>query len=502
MNGVSRAKSNVVLIKWFAYTVFISQILVEGGKDGASPQLLSLLRSAGSNGGTPRVEKINRVENFPSSTAVDLEIRKKLQRRTASVQPWDIDETLAELHRRGYYPRGSRQENKASTSRWPSVLRAAVEGNADLAVSSFGAALFYLQRNLIDDEILSMNIVKAYIPPPSPCAQDNATNENFNVSQSSQTEASLAEGSNQSECVSTKGDNALNSISMITQDVETTDHMALDGKTLQNLEILATAQDHKVAGSLWSKINYTKTPHGSRLLRAWLLRPLYRKVDIDRRADAVEELVSGAAAVAATEASNLLSKCGDIERLLSRVHSLSGKMLPESGSDENARHHPNDRAVLYENSSYTKRKVGDFSKLLNSLRLATQIPELFAGIEIKSPLLLKIVRITTDGGCFPDMSSELDWFFDNFDCELAAKGLFEPSKGIDPAFDDACDSIDQIQADLEEYQNEMISMLTPRSVAKSSWKYINTKPDSKDKYLIELSAGVNVPDDFILKGKR
>jgi DNA mismatch repair protein MSH6 len=450
------------------------------------------------------VEKINVLENFPNSTAVDLDIRKTLQRRTAAVKPWDVDETIAELHRRGYYPRGSRKENIATTSRWPSVLRAAVEGRANLAVSSFGAALFYLQRSLIDEEILSMNIVKAYIPPPSPCAHDNSPN-NFDVVQSRKG-ITLMDSSEQGENGSTHGvvtdDDALTSIATITQDVENVDHMALDGKTLQNLEILATAQDHKVAGSLWSKINFTKTPHGSRLLRAWLLRPLYRKVDIDRRADAVQELVSGAAAVSAAEASDLLSKCGDIERLLSRVHSMSGSLLPQSDDDGNQRHHPNDRAVLYENSSYTKRKVGDFSRLLNSLRLATQIPELFAGVEIRSPLLLKILRTTNDGGCFPVMSSELDWFFDNFDCDLAAKGLFEPSKGIDQVYDDACDDIDQIQVDLEEYQNEVISMLTPRALAKSSWKYINTKPDSKDKYLIELSAGVNVPEDFILKGKR
>jgi DNA mismatch repair protein MSH6 len=46
------------------------------------------------------------------------------------------------------------------------------------------------------------------------------------------------------------------------------------------------------------------------------------------------------------------------------------------------------------------------------------------------------------------------------------------------------------------------NVLQPRSLARSSWKYINTKPEQKDKYLIELPASVAVPDDFILKGKR
>ena len=39
-------------------------------------------------------------------------------------------------------------------------------------------------------------------------------------------------------------------------------------------------------------------------------------------------------------------------------------------------------------------------------------------------------------------------------------------------------------------------------LAKSTWKYINLKPDSKDKYTIELSASVRVPDNFIMKSKR
>ena len=74
--------------------------------------------------------------------------------------------------------------------------------------------------------------------------------------------------------------------------------MALDGTTLSNLEILRNITSGSYQGSLLSKIDATQSPHGSRLLRAWLLRPLFRKADIDRRADVVEELAGGSAAVA------------------------------------------------------------------------------------------------------------------------------------------------------------------------------------------------------------
>ena len=454
------------------------------------------------------VETIFQNEKFPQSTALDPNVRKQLGRADI-VHPWDVSETLAELHRRQYFPRASkihaRGEDPLSVQRWPKVLRAAVEGNADLALSSLGASLFYLQRNLIDTEIISMGNVLAYVPPNTSPTSESVTINNKGI------ELLSEEQNFQESGVASDGSDLAFSTQL--HHVESSDDvslendvtfMALDGTTLHNLEILTNSVDQKVSGSLWSKINYTKTPHGSRLLRAWLLRPLFRKDHIERRQDAVEELVGGSAAMALQDARSVLSKCGDIERLLSRVHSMSGN-IADSRDDSNSTDliHPNGRAVLYETATYTKRKVGDFAKVLNGLKFASQIPELFNGIDVQSGLIKKIVRYTDQGGCFPRMGDDLDWFFQNFDLDLAAKGLFEPGKGIDEMYDAACDTIDRIIIDLKEYKDHMCSsVLTPRTLAKSEWKYINTKPDSKDKYFIELPSSVAVPSDFVLKGKR
>jgi DNA mismatch repair protein MSH6 len=491
-----------------------SEILVHSD---ASPTLLSLIRSVQSVNPHPfRLETIQSEESFPKSTALDAAVRSEMDRgRGSRVHPWDVEETLAEIHRRKYYPRSSKVKQDTSVSRWPQVLRAAVEGRAELALSSFGSALYYLQRNLIDAELLSMGVVKAYIPPlssaasmideSSDCIQQLASYESRVESGVDPTallspQASAPAGSgqlqldNRVEIVPVK-----ESLHLESQ----VDHMALDGTTLHNLEILTNSVDYKTKGSLWSKINYTKTPHGSRLLRAWLLRPLFRKPDIERRADAVEELASGAGAAALSDATSVLSKCGDIERLLSRVHSMSGNCSLDEDDGPSVGVHPNERAVLYETGTYAKRKVGDFSKVLNGLRYASQIPEIFHGIGIRSGLLRKIVCHSENGGCFPDMVQELDWFFSNFDCDQAAKGLFEPTRGIDSLYDQACEAMENIEARLDDYKNEMCSnVLTPRVLAKSSWKYANTKPESKDKYMIELMANVAVPDEFIMKGKR
>ena len=297
----------------------------------------SLLKASGSSAEVPaRVERINPTEDFPKSTATDPEVRKKLE-RPSPVRPWDSEEVLRELHRRAYYPRSSRNtavaDVREGVARWPKVLKACVEGGADLALSAFGAAVFYLQRSLIDEEILSMGIVKPYVPPEEGGAADisNNTSELRKISvQEEQRE-------NGSDLISSfpktsEGNTQISSNEKNVVAESQISHMSLDGTTLANLEILTNSHSNTTAGSLWSKINHAKSPHGSRLLRAWLLRPLFQKADIDRRADAVEELVSGGGAMAMDEARTALSRCGDMERLLSRVHSMG------AGT---AGHHPN-----------------------------------------------------------------------------------------------------------------------------------------------------------------
>lgn len=444
-----------------------------------------------------RLEIIRTTESSPRSTALDPIVRKQLERAQKQAQPWDTAETLDELHRRQYYPKASKQDpSDRSIGRWPPVIQAVVEGQANLALSSFGAAVYYLQRNLIDGELLSLGIVKAYVPPSSTVVpkETNATRVEQIADAQEMAEAGVTDG----QTLPSTNAGMDWSTTVSEKSMADVSHMSLDGTTLHNLEILYNTADGSVQGSLWSKINHCKTPHGARLLRAWLLRPLFRKTDIDRRAEAVEELVSGGAAVALNEARQLLKKCGDIERLLSRVHSMSGTAA--DGELQEGGVHPNERAVLYEQAKYTRRKVGDFSKVLNGLREASKIPDVFADFEVHSGLLAKIVKRQDQGGRFPDVGAEVDWFFENFDCEKAASGQFEPIRGIDSLFDESLDTIEQIGSDLKHYQKEMSAELG--GVARSTWKYINVKPESKDKYLIELPASVRVPPDFVLKAKR
>ena len=499
----------------------------------ASKAIKSLVEGHRATARSPcRLEIIRDRESFPKSTALNKDHARNLERGRGPnrlVEPWNPEETLSELHRRRYYPRASRKAGDQSVARWPAVLQMVVEGKADLCLSSFGAALYYLQRNLIDREILSMGVVRAYIPQESQVLENSkesevqsSSEEGFWTKQQksldSNSEKSVEKGLEENPLFKIPTADAGNQSSAMQIDDSTpainyaeerTTHMSLDGTTLHNLEILTNAVDFKTAGSLWSKLNHTKSPHGARMLKAWLLRPLFRKADIDRRADAVEELAHGSGALALQELREVLAKVGDLDRLLSRIHSMSAGVNATGAYDETEssqiQAHPNERAVLYEGKSYTKRKVTDFKNVLKGLQKACRIPEIFADVSLDpSSLLFRLVRPAKEqeGGYFPDMEESLDWFLENFDCEKAANGQFVPGRGTDPIYDEACDTINRIKEDLENYKQEMIQTLKPKHVASRAWKYINTKPESKDKYLIELPVTVEVPHDFHVKAKR
>jgi len=93
--------------------------------------------------------------------------------------------------------------------------------------------------------------------------------------------------------------------------------MVIDATTRRNLELVRTLREGSTKGSLLWLIDRTLTPMGGRLLRDWLLQPLLSPAAIDRRLDAVEELLTRRG-----EADRLrgqLKAIYDLERLISRT---------------------------------------------------------------------------------------------------------------------------------------------------------------------------------------
>ena len=95
------------------------------------------------------------------------------------------------------------------------------------------------------------------------------------------------------------------------------DKLVLDQTTLRNLEVLRNVRDGSQENTLVGILDYTLTPMGSRLLKKWLVEPLKDVNSINRRLDAVEELVSKTAARSFIAES--LERVRDLERLIAKV---------------------------------------------------------------------------------------------------------------------------------------------------------------------------------------
>lgn len=97
----------------------------------------------------------------------------------------------------------------------------------------------------------------------------------------------------------------------------TADKLVLDQTTLRNLEILRNVRDGGHENTLVSVLDRTLTPMGARLLKKWLTEPLMDVGSINKRLDAVEELVSKTAS--RRDIAGALEEVRDLERLISKV---------------------------------------------------------------------------------------------------------------------------------------------------------------------------------------
>lgn len=92
--------------------------------------------------------------------------------------------------------------------------------------------------------------------------------------------------------------------------------MILDISSRQNLELTETLREREKKGSLLWVLDKTKTSIGARLIRKWIEQPLLDVVTINKRLDAVSELVNDV--LLREELREILNTIYDIERLSSK----------------------------------------------------------------------------------------------------------------------------------------------------------------------------------------
>jgi len=93
--------------------------------------------------------------------------------------------------------------------------------------------------------------------------------------------------------------------------------LLLDRATQRNLELTHSRMEGGRKGSLLSVLDRTRTGPGGRMLRGWLLRPLCDLLQIQRRQEAVRELMEDH--LLRTELREILSAIADMERIMARV---------------------------------------------------------------------------------------------------------------------------------------------------------------------------------------
>ncbi|CAJ1067444.1 DNA mismatch repair protein Msh6 [Xyrichtys novacula] len=378
---------------------------------------------------------------------------------TASTQFWDAQKTLKTFSEEDYFRDEKDQGTgngflppllKNMTSDSDSLGLTPKEGY-ELALSALGGCVFYLKKCLVDQELLSMANFEDYVP------------------------------------VDVEMEKSAGPASFFAQ---TRQRMVLDGVTLANLEIFQNGSGG-TEGTLLERLDTCCTPFGKRLLKQWLCAPLCNPTSIKDRLDAVEDLMGAPAQ--ATEVSDLLKKLPDLERLLSKIHSIG---TPLKGQD-----HPDSRAVLYEEVTYSKRKIADFLAALEGFKTMQEIISVLTPVanDSHSSLLRQVVTLKTEkDGLFPDLSVELKRWETAFDHQKArTTGVITPKTGFDPEYDQALTSIKSCERELQDYLDRQKKRLGCKNMA-----YWGT---GRNRFQMEVPDSIserNIPEEYEVKSTK
>lgn len=341
---------------------------------------------------------------------------------------------------------------------WPSLIKNLFEddnSSEDLmflepreefkfSLASFGALVYYLQSQLIADQVLKCTSFELYSSP-------------------------------------------LHRSDIRAKDKPTCPPpMIMDHVALRNLEIFENSSG-TTDSALFTSINYCKTPFGQRLLRNWLCSPLSDTKQIENRLDAVQALMSNDNASLMNEISHILEQTPDLERLLCKIKSQCFKSESDS------------RAIMFDGNQYSKAKISSFLNILNNFRrlrkFISSVGKSIGGCE--SQVLKRLLTFTTEGGLYPDYSATLEYFENAFDHETAERtGKIIPASGVDKDYDRCQAKIDDYKRKLDDYLEEQKMVLKTHHI-----EYFGT---AKNRYQIQVPEHYckNVPKDYQIETTR
>lgn len=315
----------------------------------------------------------------------------------------------------------------------------------ELAVSSLGAIIQYLEGSLIADDILSMKQFEFYNPP------------DVNSSRA-----------------------------------QLPSHLILDSLTIKNLEIFS---DNDKMDSLFKIVDNCSTPFGRRLLRNWLCMPLCNKrSELELRQEAICE-INGNSDIfeAIPKWLRSMKRLPDLKRFLTQIHSQS--LLSR------AKDHPDSRAIMFEGHIYRRRRINNFLNTLCGFEeVLNLIDDISSITSIKSKLLNLILRTRENGGQFPNLSKLLNYFKNSFNAETVRKeGNIIPNRGVDQEYDDAIGAIDNVKQKLDNHLKEQCLYFRTKInfVTSNKTRYLLEVPD-----LVATKAFDNSEEQYDIQGSR
>lgn len=250
--------------------------------------------------------------------------------------------------------------------------------------------------------------------------------------------------------------------------------LVLDGQTLINLEVFANSFDGGSEGTLFQLLNRCITPFGKRMFKAWVCHPLMDTKKINARLDAVDSL--NADTSVRDRFTSQMTKMPDLERLISRIHSGQCKAQDFVRVLEGFEQTDYTISLLSSNSGKTSDNEGVIGQLIAAM---------------------------------PDLGSRLDYWKNAFDREKAKQnGILVPERGIEEDFDDSQDTVEAIQAELNDLLKkwrkelgspaicfrdngkEIFQLEVPVKVTKipKSWDQMSATKQVKRYYFAELRA--------------
>ena len=230
--------------------------------------------------------------------------------------------------------------------------------------------------------------------------------------------------------------------------------LELDETSQRNLELVEALHGGGRANTLLGVLDCTATPMGGRLLRDWILRPLYDVDGIVARLDAVEQLKSDPLTLA--ELRETLRGVRDLERILGRLNVGTA----------NAR---------------------DLLALASGLEVIPGIRMLVAGCD--APLLQKLYA---DAQEFPDVCARIaSAIADNPPIALNDGGIIRDGYSAD---------LDELRKAATEGKN-WLSDIQAREIERTGIKSLKVKFNQVFGYYIEVSKAnlALVPEDYIRK---